>query len=161
MIITFARNGHQVGLTKTMLVGMLMAAHGLGDANAGPVTPPPGSTERKAICDALRVPVIKEFGVKPIFVIRTLNVMDGWAFLAGDLQRENGAPYNAAKLYKQRTGEDGLFDGDSVYGLLRKQNGRWKALDYQVGPTDVSFTGWHGQYGAPRRLFGVYSRHMQ
>jgi hypothetical protein len=128
---------------------------------ADPVTPPPGSPERKAICDALRVPVIKEFGVKPIFVIRTLNVMDGWAFLAGDLQRENGAPYNAAKLYKQRTGEDGFFDGDSVYGLLRKQNGRWKALDCHVGPTDVSFIGWHGQYGAPRRLFGVYSRHMQ
>ena len=130
-------------------------------ALAGPTTPPPGSPERKAICDALRVPVIKQFGVKPIFVIRSLNVMDGWAFLSGDLQRENGTPYGVAKLYKQRTGEDGFFDGDSVYGLLRKRNGQWKALDCHVGPTDVSFIGWHSEYGAPRQIFGEHARHMQ
>jgi hypothetical protein len=155
------------GISKTKLKAKrnlllaLVVSIVAGPVWASPSTPPPGSAQRKAICDALRVPVVKEFGVKPIFVISTLNVMDGWAFLIGKLQRENGAPYNAAELYRQRNGEDGFFDGDSVYGILRKTNGRWKALACHVGPTDASFIVWSREFGAPRALFGRHAAMMQ
>ena len=118
-----------------------------------PHTPAPGSAERKAICDALRVPVIKEFGVRPIFVIQALNVLDGWAFLAGNLQREDGSPYNAEALHRARFGDDQIIDGDSVFGLLRKEKGRWRAVACSVGPTDVSYTPWAREHGAPQILF--------
>lgn len=118
-----------------------------------PHTPAHGSAERKAICDALRVPVIKEFGVKPIFVIQTLNVLGDWAFLAGNLQREDGTPYNAEVLHRARKGDGRIFDGDSVYGLLRKEKGRWRAAACSVGPTDVSYLPWAREHGAPPILF--------
>jgi hypothetical protein len=161
MIITFARNGRQIGLIKTMLVAVLLVAHGLGDANAGPITPPPGSTERKAICDALRVPVIEEFGVKPIFVITTLNVFDGWAFLIGELKRTDGSRYNAEKLDAERNGGGRPFDGDSVYGILRKKGGRWRVLACHVGPTDASYVTWRREFGAPLQLFGERASNME
>lgn len=136
-----------------------------GPIHAGPTTPPPGSAERKAICDALRAPVVEEFGVKPVFVIRTLNVLGGWAFLSGDLQRENGSPYNAEEIHRQRTGEtDALsrpFDGDSVYGLLRKENGRWKVMACAVAPTDVTYADWHRRFGAPRAVFGKLATNVE
>jgi hypothetical protein len=78
---------------------LMLAVSQLVQADSGPTTPPPGSAERKAICDALRVPVMKDFGVKPVFVIQTLVVMDGWAFMAAGLQREDGTAYQAEELY--------------------------------------------------------------
>jgi len=125
---------------------------------AGPTTPPPGSAERKAICDALRMPVMKEFGVKPVFVVQTLVVMDGWAFMAAGLQREDGTAYNVEEAHRQRTGEgDALsrpFDGDDMYGLLRKANGRWKVMACAVSPTDVAYADWRTRFGAPKAVFG-------
>ena len=104
---------------------------------------------------------MKDFGVKPVFVVSTLNVLDGWAFLVGNLQREDGSAYNAQKIHESRFGSgDRIFDGDSVYGLLRKQGGKWKAIECHVGPTDVSFLGWRKEYGAPRALFGPHAKSM-
>jgi hypothetical protein len=97
---------------------------------------------------------MKDFGVKPVFVIQTLNVLGDWAFLYGDLQREDGTAYNVEETYKQRTGESYPFDGDSVYGLLRKQNGRWKVMACAVAPTDAAYVDWHKRFGAPRAVFG-------
>jgi hypothetical protein len=148
-------------MTRKMSLMALMAACWVSPGIAGPVTPPPGSSERKAICDALRAPVIKEFGVKPIFVISTLNVLDGWAFLIGELKRADGSPYNAAKLDAERNGSGRPFDGDSVYGILRKKGGRWRVLACHVGPTDASFVIWRREFGAPLELFGERASNMQ
>lgn len=139
----------------------LLAVSGAGAAKAGPVTPPPGSSERKAICDALRVPVIEEFGVKPIFVISTLNVLDGWAFLVGELKRTDGSPYNAEKLDAERNGGGRPFDGDSVYGILRKKGGRWRVLACHVGATDASYVGWWREFRAPLEVFGEEASNME
>ncbi len=148
-------------MVRITFIAAVLAAHGIGEAVAGPVTPPSGSAERKAICDALRVPVVDEFGVRPIFVISTLNVLDGWAFLIGELKRTDGSPYNAERLDAERNGEGRPFDGDSIYGILRKKNGRWRALACSVGPTDASFVIWRREFGAPLELFGKHASSME
>jgi hypothetical protein len=47
---------------------------------------------------------------------------------------------------------DGVFD-DGFGALLHKQSGAWVVKDVAVGPTDVAWTGWDAQYGAPADLF--------
>lgn len=146
---------------KTCLLLALTVGIVAAPVCAGPATPPPGSAERKAICDALRGPVVKDFGVKPIFVIQTLGVMDGWAFLAAGLRREDGTAYRAEELYTQRHGDGHAFDGDDIYGLLRKVNGRWKVMACVVAPTDVAYADWHRRFGAPKAVFGSLATNME
>src|SRR5262245_32169727 len=52
-----------------------------GLAQNQPYTPEKGSPERKAIVDALRVPVERKLRQEVIFKIDHLKVMNGWAFL--------------------------------------------------------------------------------
>ena len=46
-------------------------------------TPEKGSVERKAITDALRVPVEKKLKQSVVFNIDHLKVQNGWAFMFG------------------------------------------------------------------------------
>jgi hypothetical protein len=48
--------------------------------------------------------------------------------------------------------DDGVFD-DGFGALLHKQSGAWVVKEVAVGPTDVAWTGWDAQYGAPADLF--------
>ena len=86
-------------------------------------TPTTGSDERKAVLDALRVPVGKTFHQKVIFKVTHLQVSQvsqvsqGWAFVLAQAEdaREKIIPSSKAP------------DG-SIYGLLQKQNGHWQVL---------------------------------
>src|SRR5688500_2814594 len=61
-------------------------------AQGQPYTPAPRTAERKAIADALRVPVEKKLKKSVVFKIDHLKVQDGWAFLRGVPQRPDGKP---------------------------------------------------------------------
>ena len=115
-------------------------------------TPAPGSAERKAIADALRVPVEKELKQKVVFKIDHLKASGDWAFLRGVPQRPGGGKvdYNATP-YRQSI-EDGVFD-DWICALLRKRAGKWQVVKYVIGATDVVYEGWDEEYQAPSAIF--------
>jgi hypothetical protein len=130
---------------------IVTAAAGVASAQEAH-TPAPGSAERKAIADALRVPVEKELRQKVVFKIDHLKVSGEWAFLRGVPQRPGGGKVDySATPYRQRI-DDGIFD-DWICALLRKKAGKWQTVKYVIGATDVAYEGWDEEYKAPSSIF--------
>ena len=121
-------------------------------AQDAPQTPEPNSPERKAIMNALRVPVEKELKQKVIFRIRRLKMQNGWAFLEGVPQQPRGTPVDYTITPHRIAFESGAFD-DSILALLRKQAGRWRVVVYDIGSTDYSGDYWQQKYKAPPEIF--------
>lgn len=104
-------------------------------ADGGTFTPKPGSPERVAICDALRVYVEKQHAMAPpkkkiVFKINRITVNGNYAFFDGVPVYADGS----AALY------DSLPDMAYVF-LLRKAAGRWAVLADFCG-TDVPEEEW-------------------
>jgi len=83
-------------------------------------SPPAGSPERKAIMDALRIPVEKELKQNVVFVTQSLKVESGWAFLSGKPQQKNGKPVDYSITEYSGRVEDGMFD-DNIFALLQRR----------------------------------------
>ena len=118
-------------------------------------TPRPGTTERAQIVRALRVAVAPDLGatVGPVkFVISRLSVQGDWAFLAATPQQLNGRPFDYGGTKYEAMIEDGTFD-DWLCALLRRQQGRWDVIAFEIGATDVPYAGWSEQYHAPPKIF--------
>lgn len=116
------------------------------------ITPPRGSAERSAILDAVRVPVEKDLGPRVVFVIRTLRMGEGWAFLSAEPQRPSGAPIDYRLTpYADDVAAD-IFGGE-VAALLQWQDGAWVVRALSIGHTDVVWDTWDQDFGAPRALF--------
>lgn len=105
-------------------------------------TPESGSAERKAIMDALRIPVKRELKKPVIFGDVQLRVLGSWALVdsANPLNPDSsefnyrGSTSNYAKCVN-RGGDD---CGDPQYGaVLKKIGGKWKVLKFDSGATDV------------------------
>jgi hypothetical protein len=122
-------------------------------------TPKPGSAERKAIMDGLRIPIERQLHQKVIFVVTHLKVKGNWAFTITIPKQPNGRAVDYQKtIYKSQVkpGESvgDAFSGE-VVGLLRKHAGRWKTVDYCIGPSDVCWEGWDKKYGAPAAIMRI------
>ena len=121
-------------------------------AQMQPATPERGGAERKAIIDALRLPVRKQLGKEVIFKIDHLKTQNGWAFLRGVPQQPDGTAMDyKGTIYQQRI-TDGVFD-NWICALLRKQNGKWRVVNFVIGATDVVYEGWDAKYKAPSAIF--------
>lgn len=126
---------------------------GSGTGKAAAMTP--GNAERRAILEALRVPVRKQLkGRAVVFKVDRLAVRDGWAFMTGIPQQPNGKPIDYRGTPFQEARDAGAFD-DGICALLRrdKKTGRWRVIQYVIGATDVPWDGWDRQYKAPSALF--------
>ncbi len=123
-----------------------------GSAKTGPYTPERGAAERKAILDALRVPIEKQLKQPVIFKIDHLKVQSGWAFVLAQPQRPDGGSLDYSGTIYQEAVDAGAFD-DGVIGLLRKTNGRWRVVQFVIGATDVPYVDWDKKYRAPRAIF--------
>lgn len=115
-------------------------------------TPKTGSPERKALMDALRLPVEKELGKKVIFKIDHLKVLEEWAFLRGTPQQPNGKAMDYRGTSHQQAIDDGIFD-DGICALLKRQGDKWTVITYQIGATDVPWVTWEEEYKAPAGIF--------
>jgi len=104
---------------------LLLSAAWAGSA-AGAHTPRPGSRERKAIMDALRVPVMKVLKQPVIFKVSHLRVSNGWAYVVAMAIKPNGAD----------VGPDA-----ATVALLRQstRGSRWRVLHWGFA-SDVSVT---------------------
>jgi hypothetical protein len=118
-------------------------------AFAAPHEPARGSAERKAVLDALRPAVEGRLGAPVEFVVKSIEVDRGFAFLKVEPQRPGGAAIDVKAM-----GLDSEFmDGLTTYALIKRQSGGWTLVDWALGPTDVAWWGWWDTYGAPRSIF--------
>ena len=115
-------------------------------------TPERGSAERKAILDALRIPIERDLKQPIIFVADNFNVSGNWAFVGGVPQGADGnAPDYSRTKYAEAESE-GAFD-NNFFALLKKTAGRWRVTTYAIGCTDVCFADWWRRYRAPKGIF--------
>lgn len=136
----------------TLLVAVLCAASAPAQEPAR--TPAAGSAERKAILDALRVPVERELKRKVVFKVDSLKAQGGWAFMRGVPQQPGGKPMDYRGTPYEEAIREGIFD-DWVCALLRRERGRWRVVTHNIGATDVVYANWPDQHGAPRDLFDL------
>ena len=113
-------------------------------------TPEKSSAERKAVLDALRIPVERDLKQKIVFVADHFKVQGNWTFVSGRPTTPNGERPNL-KGTAWEDAED-LFD-DNFFGLLRKRNGRWSVVKYALGCTDVCYLDWWRLHKAPKAIF--------
>jgi len=121
-------------------------------AQSRPYTPDKGSAERKAITDALRVPVEKRLKQEVVFKIDHLKVQKGWAFLLGTPRRPDGGQIDYRNTIYAEAQKAGAFD-DGVMALLHRVGGQWRVVQYVIGATDVAYIGWDRKFHAPSAIF--------
>lgn len=114
--------------------------------------PKKGSTERKAIVDALRVPVECDLKQKIVFTADHLRVSGGWAFLSGTPQTPTGGRPNYTNTKYRAAVESEAFD-NNVFALLKRTSGKWRVIKYALGCTDVCFLDWPTIHRAPKSIF--------
>jgi hypothetical protein len=115
-----------------------------------------GNPLRKQLLDVVRVRVEKEFRQKVKFKVGTLNADATWAFFGGEALQPNG---KLVDLRTTRYKDDAEYmDGPSVYALMKKQGKTWRIVRYVVGPTDVAWSDWDAQTGAPPAVLGLNNK---
>ena len=108
---------------------------------------------RKSLLDALRGPIEKDLAQPVQFVVTTLRVQDNWAFVVANPQTKTGQPIDYKATHYAQAIADGVFDGGTVFALLKADAGNWSVKEFVIGPTDVAYLAWPEQHGAPATLF--------
>jgi hypothetical protein len=120
-----------------MMLAWLLLAAGAGG-------PDRSESERRPILDALRPAVESRLGQPVEFVVQTIKVAGGWAFVVADPRRKGGAPIDGWAVF----GEDfDNMDGLRVDAVLRRRPAGWTLVDHAIGATDV----WYCDVG-PRAI---------
>lgn len=108
------------GLLLVMFIGILLYVQlAAVDADAKAYTPKPGSTERKAILDALRECVKQNHNIDVIFVVRHLKVKNGYAWVHTMPQSKDGA-----NMY------------EDISALLKKDQDHWEMAEIPCAEED-------------------------
>lgn len=137
---------------KYFSILLLIVTAAMSAAAQSVYTPEKGSTERKAILDALRVPVERELKQKIVFAANTFNVLGSWTFIFGTMQTPEGGQPDFSRTRYAEAQRDGFFD-NNFQALIKKTAGRWTVVKFQIGCTDVCYTEWWRQYRAPKAIF--------
>ena len=109
------------------------------------------ASERAALLGALRLPVEKDLKQPVAIKVEHLKAKDDWAFLRGVPQTPSGKAidYRGTRYAKQIS--QGFFD-DNISALLKKKDGQWTVVTYNIGATDVAWLNWGSKSGAPSAL---------
>jgi hypothetical protein len=113
--------------------------------------PKKGSKERAAILKAVRPRVQKLLGQRVIFKVRHIEVDSNYAFVNAQPLRPNGRKINYRKTRYRRAVEQGFFD-DGTLSLLRKDKGKWKVVEFDLGSTDFPCQDWVRRRGVPESI---------
>src|SRR5215218_10869825 len=82
-------------------------------------TPEKGSAERKAILDALRIPVERDLKQRVVFNTDNFKVSRNWAFVSGSPHTPDGGRPNYSTTKFAAAVESGAFD-NNFFGLLKR-----------------------------------------
>lgn len=136
-------------LTFSIFLSMALAT---GAAAQSAHTPEKGSPERKAILDALRLPVERDLKQKVVFVSDNFKVQGNFAFVSGTPQNSNGGDPDYARTKYAEQVDSGAFD-NNFFALLKKTGGKWRVTTYAIGCTDVCYADWWKRFKAPKAVF--------
>ena len=139
-------------MRRTMIIFVLVINAASLAAAQSVHTPEKGSPERKAILDALRIPVERELKQPIVFAADHFNVTATWAFLGGQPQAPGGGAPNYRGTPYQKAKAADMFD-NNFFALLKKIAGKWKVVRYEIGCTDVCYADWWKRYKAPKAIF--------
>ena len=120
---------------KKMLAQVAMLVFAAISVAAFARTPAPGSMERTAILNALRPSVEGQLGPNIEFVIQSLDVENGWAFVQAMPQRRGGGQIDWRRYYT--TSEWEHMDGLTITALLQYRYKRWNLVEKAIGATDA------------------------
>jgi hypothetical protein len=138
--------------TTISLLILLNCFLGVSVLGQGVYTPEKGSAERKAILDALRIPVERELKQPIVFVSDHFKVQGAWAFVSGTPRSPDGGMPNYKGTKYAEAQREGFFD-NNFFALLKKTAGKWKVTTYAIGCTDVCYSEWWRRYRAPKAIF--------
>ena len=119
-------------------------------ANVKTYTPKPGSRERTAIMNALRVPVQKFLkGKRPTFTeVSNFRVGGGWAFLDATTVDSKGKYLGIPEFTS------------SLSALLHLEKGKWRVLEWDYF-TDVGWHSWAVEHpSVPLNILGMTPRDL-
>ena len=138
---------------KRSILLIILIVSAVTAASAQVYSPDKQSPERRAILDALRVPVERELKQKVVFIVENMNVSGNWAFVGGGrLQAEDGGEPDFSRTQYADAKREGFFD-NNYFSLLKKTAGKWKVTHYAIGCTDVCYATWWRDYRAPKAIF--------
>lgn len=114
------------------------------------------AVDRQAVMDALRAKVKPELKNQDIQFDVSKGHFKGagaFVFLSGKIVRKgSGAPVDYKDTEYQAAIDEGFFD-DHIDALLEKRAGKWSVVVRAIGSTDVAWTTWAEDHGAPREIF--------
>lgn len=139
-------------MRRMLTMCAVIAAAAIAAAAQNVYTPEKGSAERKAILDALRLPVEKQLKQSIVFAADNFNVAGNWAFIGGQPQTPSGGSPDYSGTSYAEAKREGFFD-NNIFALLKKTAGKWKVVTYQIGCTDVCYADWWKRYKAPKAVF--------
>jgi hypothetical protein len=134
-----------------IFLAMFLVATGYGQTIR---TPPPGSAERKAIMDQIRVPCEKDLKQKVVFKVDLLKISGEWAAARVTPVRPDGGQIDYRKTKYKEAFEADAFESNGE-AFLRKMNGMWKLLHWRFGGTDTELIEWVREAGAPEAIAEV------
>lgn len=141
---SFSEGGRMGTKLRAGLLALLLFATPHGVRAQALHSPAPGSSERRAILDAVRPVVVAQVGPPVEFVVNDIRVVGLFAFVVVEPQRPGGGSIDYSHL------DDGLMDGLRTEAILVNRNGRWLVAHHGTGATDVWYLGFCGDY--PRGL---------
>lgn len=139
-------------LNRSLVMTAVVLAFAAAAAGQMVHTPEKGSPERKAILDALRVPVERELRQNIVFAAEHFNVLGNWAFIGGAPQDGSGGRPNYRGTPYQEAIDSDMFD-NNFFAILKKTSNKWKVVTYAIGCTDVCYADWWRRYKAPKAIF--------
>jgi len=142
----------KIRMKTTLSIGVIILIAAAAAMSLRVYTPDKTSPERRAILDALRVPVERELKQKVVFVVEHLNVSGNWAFVGGSPQSTSGDQPDYRGTAYWRAKQAGMFD-NNYFAVLKKTAGNWKVVHYAIGCTDVCYATWWRDYRAPKAIF--------
>ena len=145
-LFTYAMSFSKLALIHCCL--LMLSANAFAQ---GAYTPKPGSAEREAIMEALRVPAKKDLGHTVIFKVDQLRVVGDWAFARVSPTLPDGKEIDYTKTKYRKLVELGAFDPQAET-LLRRTVQGWDVVEWRFGATDVESVLWVEKYNLPKSL---------
>ncbi|WP_426702932.1 hypothetical protein ACPPVV_08030 [Rhodanobacter sp. Col0626] len=136
-----------------LLATLVIATLGQVHAQALLQTPSVQSPERRDVLDAARTKVQSQLGKPVRFKVEQLRLADSWAYLHATMQDAQGQAVSYTGTRYEEADRHGLKSA-KYDALLRRVHGRWTVKVDSIGATDVPWTSWSRDHGAPSTLFG-------
>lgn len=132
------------------------APHQQGKAAPGEPGLPAGEApdpDRDRMTAALAPRVEAEIGRPVSFTVNTMRVENDWGWLVAKPWTPEGVQIDWSQTRYADRAADGALDGaGTTYALLKRENGRWRVVDFAIGPTDAAWADWPERHGAPASL---------